>query len=192
MFFAKLYARVMQWSRHERAIWYLAGLSFAESSFFPIPPDVMLVPMAMATPLKAWFFAVITTFSSVIGGILGYILGWCLFEFIHPILIHTGYISYYQEALVWFNHYGFWAVVIAGFTPIPYKVFTIAAGSLHMAIVPFVLASIIGRGGRFFLIALLMRYGGVRMEQLLLKFIDHIAIALVLIAITVIIIWYSF
>lgn len=177
--FAPLYARAMQWARHRHAPWYLGGLSFAESSFFPIPPDVMLAPMCLAQPHKAWRFAWLTTLMSVLGGLLGYVIGMLAFASIEPWLQTSKYWAPYQTALAWFNDWGVLAVFIAGFSPIPYKVFTIAAGVLSMALLPFTLASFVGRGARFFLVAGLMRWGGARMEEELHKHIDRIGWATV-------------
>ena len=140
----------MQWSRHRHAPRYLAGLSFAESSFFPIPPDVMLAPMCLAQPAKAMHFALLTTVASVLGGLAGWMIGYFAFDAIEPWLRTSSYWGAYQTAQAWFGRWGFWAVLLAGFSPIPYKVFTIAAGVAAMSLLPFVLASILGRGGRFF------------------------------------------
>ena len=172
--FSRLYARVMLWARHRHAPYYLAGLSFAESSFFPIPPDVMLAPMALARPDRAWHYAALTTATSVLGGVAGYAIGWLAFEAIEPLLHRAGYWPAYQTAKEWFDAWGFWAIFVAGFSPIPYKVFTIAAGVVGMPLLPFVVASTIGRGGRFFLVAGLMRWGGVRMEQALHRYVDRL------------------
>lgn len=177
--FSSLYRRALAWSRHPHAPWYLGGVSFAESSFFPIPPDVMLAPMSMASPSRAWRFALITTVASVAGGLLGYAIGYFAFEAIAPWLQTTKYWASYQTALLWFNDYGFWAVFIAGFSPIPYKVFTIAAGALSMALLPFALASLIGRGARFYLVAGLMKWGGARMEAALHRYVDRLGWATV-------------
>ena len=178
--FSSLYRHVMQWSRHPRAPWYLGGLSFAESSFFPIPPDVMLAPMALARPERAWHLALITTLASVAGGVAGYAIGYFSFELVAPwIEAQPRYAEGYRLAVAWFERYGFWAVFVAGFSPIPYKVFTIAAGVLSMALWPFVLASIIGRGARFYLVAGLMRLGGPRMEAALHRYVDRIGWAVV-------------
>ncbi len=178
--FSPLYRRVMQWSRHPRAPWYLGGLSFAESSFFPIPPDVMLAPMALARPDRAWRLALITTLASVAGGLAGYAIGHFAFELIAPwIEARPRYAEGYRLAVDWFERYGFWAVFVAGFSPIPYKVFTIAAGVLSMALLPFVLASVIGRGARFYLVAGLMRLGGARMEAALHRYVDTLGWAVV-------------
>ena len=170
--FSSLYEKVMQWVVHRHAQWYLVGLSFAESSFFPIPPDVMLAPMALATPKRALYFAGITTLASVVGGMLGYLIGVYAFDVITPILQSAGYWDRYLVAQDWFSEWGVYAVFIAGFSPIPYKVFTIAAGALSMAFLPFVLASFVGRGLRFYLVASLMMWGGEKMETMLRKYVD--------------------
>lgn len=178
--FSRLYRRVMHWSRHPRAPWYLGGLSFAESAFFPIPPDVMLAPMALARPERAWRLALITTLASVAGGLLGYTIGHFAFDLIQPWLAtKPRYWQAYQQAVDWFGRYGFWAIFVAGFSPIPYKVFTIAAGVLSMALLPFALGSLIGRGARFYLVAGLMRWGGARMEAMLHRYVDRIGWAVV-------------
>lgn len=177
--FAPLYERAMQWARHRHAPWYLGGMSFAESSFFPIPPDVMLAPMALARPEKAWLYAWITTLASVAGGVFGYFIGLLAFDAIEPWLQTSRYWGAYQTATQWFDEWGVVAVFIAGFSPIPYKVFTIAAGALSMALLPFTLASVVGRGARFFLVAGLMRWGGARMEEQLRQHIDRLGWATV-------------
>jgi membrane protein YqaA with SNARE-associated domain len=148
--FQKLYDRALQWSKHRHAVKFLCAVSFAESSFFPIPPDVMLAPMSLSQPDKAFRFALLTTIASVLGGMFGYAIGYFMFDSIEPWLKTSSYWDNYLLAKSWFEEYGFWAVFVAGFSPIPYKVFTIAAGALHMVFPPFVLASIIGRGGAIF------------------------------------------
>ncbi|MES9813483.1 MAG: YqaA family protein [Candidatus Thiodiazotropha sp.] len=178
--FSSLYARTMQWSRHPYAPAYLAGLSFAESSFFPIPPDVMLAPMSMAQPKQAWFFAGLTTLASVIGGMLGYLIGVYAFDLVQPWLHSLGYWEGYLNTKAWFGEWGFWAIFLAGFSPIPYKIFTITAGVIGMAFLPFVVASIIGRGARFFLVAALMAWGGARMEKVLHRYVDRLGWILVI------------
>lgn len=171
--FSPLYARAMRWARHPRAPWYLGGLSFAESSFFPIPPDVMLAPMSMASPRRALWFATLTTLTSVVGGMFGYLIGMFAFELVAPLLQEGGrYAGPFALAKAWFGEWGFWAVFAAGFSPIPYKVFTITAGVLSMAFAPFVLASFVGRGLRFYLVALLMAWGGEAMERKLHHWVD--------------------
>nr|WP_305907053.1 YqaA family protein [Methylomarinum sp. Ch1-1]MDP4519771.1 YqaA family protein [Methylomarinum sp. Ch1-1] len=147
--FQKLYDKALHWSRHRHASKYLAALSFAESSFFPIPPDVMLAPMSLSQPKKAWRLALLTTVASVLGGMLGYAIGYFMFDSIAPWLQQSRYWEKYQLAEAWFQQWGVWAVFVAGFSPIPYKVFTIAAGALQMLFPPFVLASMVGRGAFF-------------------------------------------
>ncbi len=164
----------MQWARHPHAPWYLGGLSFAESSFFPVPPDVMLAPMSLAQPRRAWEFALLTTVTSVLGGVFGYLIGLFAFDLVEPLLQDAGYYPRYLQAKSWFDEWGFWAILLAGFSPIPYKVFTITAGVITMAFLPFVLASVVGRGARFFLVAGLMSWGGAGMEQRLHGWVDII------------------
>lgn len=181
--FSTLYARVMQWSTHPHAPRYLGGLSFAESSFFPIPPDVMLAPMSLANPDKAWRYALLTTMASVLGGCLGYAIGMFAFELVEPWIHKMGYWHGFESANEWFKVWGFWAVFLAGFSPIPYKVFTIGAGVIGMFFPIFVLASLIGRGARFFLVAALMVWGGDRMEKLLREYVDKVGLVIVLMAV---------
>ena len=186
--FSPLYERVMRWATHRHAQWYLAGLSFAESSFFPVPPDVMLAPMALANTTKAWRYALLTTVASVIGGAAGYLLGVFAFELIQPLLVKAGYLERYELAVSWFEQWGVWVIFVAGFSPIPYKLFTIAAGVVSMSFPPFMLASFVGRGSRFFLVAGLMVWGGSRMESMLRQNVDRVGWAVVaIVAIAIIV-----
>ncbi len=145
----------------KHAVWTLAIVSFAESSFFPIPPDAMLVPMCLAERRKAFMFAAVCTVASVIGGIAGYAIGYFLIESIGQWIIN---LYGYDDALAQFQHtvqeYGVWFVLIKGLTPIPYKLVTIGAGAGSMALGPFIIASIITRGVRFFAEAALLWYFG--------------------------------
>ena len=170
--FGALYDRVLKWSAHPKARWYLGALSFAESSFFPIPPDVMLAPMTLARPAEGWRLATLTTMCSVVGGAVGYLLGLLMFDMLTPVLERAGYWDAYLLARDWFEQWGFWAILAAGFSPIPYKVFTIAAGALAMNAPLFLIASIIGRGARFFLVAGLIVWGGEGMERWLRRNVD--------------------
>lgn len=174
----------MQWARHRHAPWFLGVLSFAESSFFPIPPDVMFAPMVLARPERAWWLAALTMITSVLGGLFGYLIGHFAFELVAPLIQHAGYWPAYLQAKEWFAEWGFWAICIAAFTPIPYKMFTIASGVISMALLPFVLGSLIGRGARFFMVAGLMVWGGPRMEGLLRKYVDAIGWSVVALAVT--------
>lgn len=181
--FSPLFERVMAWARHRHAQYYLAGLSFAESSFFPIPPDVMLAPMALGQPQRAWRFALITSIASVLGGVAGYFIGVFFIHAIEPVLIEYGYMQDYQRAAQWFGEWGILAVFVAGFSPVPYKVFTIAAGALGMHLLPFVAVSFVSRGARFFLVAGLMRWGGPRMEAMMRQYVDRLGWLTVLAAV---------
>lgn len=181
--FSTLYDRALGWAAHPHAPRYLAGLSFAESSFFPIPPDVMLAPMALAQPARAWYYAALTTIASVLGGVAGYIIGLYAIDLVEPLLRQAGYWDHYLTARDWFQRWGFWAVLIAGFSPVPYKIFTIAAGAVGMFMPVFVLASIVGRGGRFFLVSALMRWGGDRMREVLRTYMDRVGWAMVVLAV---------
>ncbi len=187
--FSPLYDKVLKLSRHRHAPYYLGGLSFAESSFFPIPPDVVLAPMALAHPEKALNYALLTTLASVAGGLLGYLIGYFAFEMIQPWLVESRYHEAYLKSKEWFAAWGFWAIFIAGFSPIPYKVFTITAGVIGMALLPFLFASLIGRGARFYLVALLMSYGGPQMQHQLRKYVDGIGWATVAILIVGVVTW---
>jgi membrane protein YqaA with SNARE-associated domain len=178
--FGPLYDRVLSWAAHPKARWYLAGLSFTESSFFPIPPDVMLAPMTLARPIDAWRLAMLTTLASVAGGVLGYLIGFFALDLVEPWMVSAGYWDGYLQVREWFQAWGFWAVLAAGFSPIPYKLFTIAAGALAMFLPVFVIASIIGRGGRFFLVAGLIRWGGAPMEARLRRHVEFLGWLLVI------------
>jgi len=172
--FSALYERTMTWAAHRHAPWYLGGLSFAESSFFPIPPDVMLAPMSLARTDRAWWYATLTTVASVLGGLFGYLIGMLAIDAVLPLLVDAGYGPRYDQAIAWFAEWGVWVVFIAGFSPIPYKLFTISAGASAMALLPFTIASLVGRGARFFMVAGLMRWGGAPMEKLLRTYIDRL------------------
>jgi membrane protein YqaA with SNARE-associated domain len=187
--FGPLYDRVIRWSSHRHAERYLVLLSFAESSFFPVPPDVLLAPMTLARPARGWWLALITTLASVIGGLAGYAIGWFALDLIEPALVDLGYWDHYQTATDWFGRYGFWAVLVAGFSPIPYKIFTIAAGALHMFLPGFALASLLGRGGRFFLVAGLLVLGGERMARGLRRHIDMLGWVTVALVVALVAYW---
>lgn len=180
----QLYNYILRLASHKKASYYLFILSVSESSFFPIPPDVMLAPMCLAKPSKLWNFAFITTIGSVLGGVVGYFIGKFLFDNIEPLIEIMGYVIAYQSAVLWFNDWGFWAILIAGFSPIPYKVFTIAAGALNMAFLPFLIGSAIGRGARFYLLAYLVKIFGTKIDYMLKRYMDKIGwISLVIIII---------
>jgi membrane protein YqaA with SNARE-associated domain len=159
--FRSLYAQILALSASRHAPYWLAAVSFAESSFFPIPPDVLLVPMAAARPERAWFFAAICTVASVLGGCLGYLIGAAFFDQLAQPVLHF----YHADAALghfrdWYARWGVAVILVKGLTPIPYKLVTIASGAAHFNFAAFVAASAVTRGARFFLEAgLLRRYG---------------------------------
>ena len=153
----RLYDWVIRLSEHPKALWALATVSFVESSFFPIPPDVMLVPMILAKRTKAWLIAGVCTIASVVGGFLGYAIGYFFFETFGQWLIDfygmQGGFAQFQKQ---FNEWGLWIILIKGMTPIPYKLVTIASGAAHFDLLTFGAASLLTRGARFYLVAALL------------------------------------
>lgn len=170
--FRGTYDWMMRLSLHPRAPYYLSGVTVAEATFFPIPVDIMLLPMSIANPLKAWWYAFITTASSVVGGILGWMIGYFTIELLFSSGIITESGSSWQAAKSAIGDYGIWAVLIASFTPIPYKLVTISAGALEMSLFTFIFFSFIGRGARFYLVAAAGKYLGPWAEKHFLKYID--------------------
>jgi len=146
-------------SRH--ALWALALVAFVESSVFPIPPDVIMIPMIIATPRRAFVIATVALAASVVGGVLGYYIGWGLFEAVgRPVLEFYGKDAYFDAFTVRYNEWGAWAVLIAGVTPFPYKVITILSGAVGLNFAVFMVASVLARGLRFFIVAaLLWKFG---------------------------------
>ncbi|MDJ0749261.1 MAG: YqaA family protein [Woeseiaceae bacterium] len=182
--FGPLYDRVLEWSRHPHAERYLGVMSFAESSFFPIPVDVMLAPMCLADRSKWIRFATIATVFSVLGGLAGYAIGWGMFEAIEPWLRESQYWDTFEQASAAFDKYGIWVVFAMGFSPLPYKVATIAAGVAVINLPGFIVGSVVGRAARFFLVAGLVRLGGQRFEDTLRTHVERIGwVVAVLIAV---------
>lgn len=157
----KLYDWTIRMADHPRALWVLALVAFVESSVFPIPPDVLMIPMILARPNRAWLVAAVAMIASVVGGLLGYAIGALAYDQIgQPILAALGKADAMGEFSVRFNDFGFWAVLTAGITPFPYKVITIMSGWTGMPLSTFVITSLIARGLRFFLVAaLLWKFG---------------------------------
>jgi len=157
----RLYDWVMRLAGHRHAVPALALVSFAESSFFPIPPDVMLIPMIVAKRAKAWWFATVCTVSSVLGGIAGYAIGFFLFETLGQRLVDFyGYGHQFDVFRDWYTEYGLLIVFVAGITPLPYKVFTIASGVAGLPLGTFIVGSVVSRGIRFFVEAALLWWVG--------------------------------
>ncbi len=183
--FGSLYEKVLAWSRHRHAPRYLAGVSFFESFIFPVPVAIMLLPMTLAEPKKAYKLAWLTLIFSVLGGIAGYLLGMVAYELLISLL--QGHAAQFEKAQNWFAEYGVWIVLIAGFSPIPYKIFTITAGTLLMPFIPFLIASVIGRASQFYLIAFLANRFGPAMEPKIRQYVEWIGWAtVVLVAIAIV------
>ena len=156
----KLYDRVFELARSRHATRALAVVSFAESSIFPIPPDVMLAPMILARPQKAYFYAAVCTVASVLGGILGYAIGYFLTDLGLAIMRVLGHSDGLEQFRQWFDQWGLWVILIKGLTPIPYKLVTIASGLAAFSFPIFIAASVATRGGRFFLEAWILKTWG--------------------------------
>ncbi len=175
--FRNLYNWTLKKSSQKEAPWFLALISFAESSFFPIPPDIILIPMALAQRTKAFLYALICTLSSVVGGIFGYLIGYFLFNSIGIILVDFYALN---ESIEKFQNYyllyGAWIVIIAGFTPFPFKVITIASGLFQLNIFIFIFCSVISRGARFYIIALLLKVFGEKIRIFIDKYFNFLTI----------------
>jgi membrane protein YqaA with SNARE-associated domain len=191
--FTSVYQKVIEYSQRKSAPYVLAGLSFLESFILPFPPpDVLLAPMSLAQPDKALKFAGITLAASILGGLTGYAIGALLFNLVEPLIIDWGYQVAFNQVIGWFEVWGFWAVLIAGFSPVPYKLFTISAGMTGLALIPFTIASIVGRGLRFYLVAWLLARFGPSIEAKLFQSIEKIGWAIVIILMIVIGYYYGF
>jgi membrane protein YqaA with SNARE-associated domain len=157
----RIYARTLAMAAHRHAMAAMALISFAESSFFPLPPDFLLVPMTLARPRRAWLIATICTITSVIGGYVGYAIGYFLFDAVgEPLLNFYHAMDKYEAFRSGFAHWGAWIIVLKGLTPIPFKLVTIASGAAQFDLVTFTLASLVSRSLRFFLLAALLRRFG--------------------------------
>lgn len=181
----RLADRVVAWARMPRAPAVLCAISFAESIFFPIAVDVLLAPMCAARPKKMVRFAFLTLIFSVVGGVCGLLLGYLAIDALLPLIEEWGWGDQYAQVQSWYARWGSWALVIAAFTPLPYKVFAISAGGLHMGVGAFVAASLVGRGMRFFLVGALAAWLGPRALEMI-RYSDRAAwvlIGLVVIAI---------
>lgn len=169
-FVRRIYDWIINLSSSQYALAWLFAISFIESSFFPIPPDIMLIPMILATPKKAWKIAGVCTIASVIGAYLGYIIGVYFFQLIaEPLLNFYGYLEKFNDFKKLYEEYGAWIVFGAGITPFPYKIITIASGVVHLNLVVFTIASIVARGLRFFVIAWLLKTYGEKMREFIEK-----------------------
>ena len=177
--FVKLYDKTLSYAKHPNSERYLAFFTFLEAIIFPIPPDCMLAPMVLAKPKSAFRLALITTVCSILGACLGYLLGLLAFvPIVEPMITYFELHASYQRAVLMFQEYGFFAILIAGFTPIPYKVFTLSAGMLNYPFIPFIVASIISRGLRFTIVAFLVKLGGDKLQHSLRSMLDRVGLGI--------------
>ena len=184
--FRPWYERALAWSRHPKAPWLLTGLSFIEAIFFPIPPEVMLAPMSLAQPKRAFRFAALSLAGSMVGMFIGYALGYFALEAAMPLVGKLGYADQFEAIRQQAADNGFWLLLVAGFTPVPFKVFTIASGAVGMPLLPFFFGALIGRGKRVFLVAAAIRLGGERAERALHRHIEPVGwVALAVFAVLV-------
>jgi membrane protein YqaA with SNARE-associated domain len=160
------YHRILALAGSPRASWWLAGVAFAEASFFPVPPDALLIPMALARPERAWRFALVCTIASVAGGALGYFIGFAVFDVLaKPVLEFYGYGEKFAAFQAMYSRWGLWVILIKGLTPIPYKIVTIASGAAKFNCWLFMAASAVTRGARFFIVATLLHFWGERVKD---------------------------
>lgn len=185
--FGPLYQRTLAWSRHPKAPALLGGLSVVEAIVFPVMPEVMLAPMCLAQPRRAFRFAGISLLGSLLGAVVGYLLGHYAYELVKPALSALGWLERIDaqvedlRAIVAHSPWrAFWLLVLAGFTPIPLKIFTWASGVVGVPLLPFLAAMLVGRGKRVYLLALVIRLGGERAERALHRWIEHIGWAALL------------
>lgn len=171
-----MYQWTMAQAARPHALWFLALVSFAESSVFPIPPDVLLIPMVLARRDQAWVIASVCTVASVAGGLAGYAIGALLFEAVgRPVLDFYGYLDRFHVFQGWYNHYGAWIVFGAGITPFPYKVITIASGVTRLDLATFMVASLLARGLRFFVVAALLWQFGLWIRAFIERYLKWLA-----------------
>ena len=176
--FRKIYNWVLHWAETPYGSWALFLLAFSESSFFPIPPDVLLIALAVAVPRKSMRFALICSVGSVLGGCFGYLIGWHFMSSVgDKIVAFYGLDSKVDYIGNLYRNYDAWAIGIAGFTPIPYKVFTIAAGMFKINFVVFILASFVSRSARFFLVGGLIYLFGPRIQRFIEEYFNILAVA---------------
>jgi len=176
----KLYDWVLSWAHTPYGIWALFILAFCESSFFPIPPDVLLIALCVSVPKRSFHFALISSAGSVLGGLLGYLIGYSFMSTVGtPIIDFYDLTSQFQNIQTIYKEYDAWAIAIAGFTPIPYKVFTITAGAFHINIFVFTFVSLISRSARFFIISTLIYFFGEKIQAFIEKYFNILSIAFV-------------
>jgi membrane protein YqaA with SNARE-associated domain len=188
--FGPLYQRALTWSRHPKAPALLGGLSFAEAIVFPVMPEVMLAPMCLAQPQRAFRFASISLLFSLLGAVVGYLLVLYAYVAVQAMLAALGWlaridteVAQLREIVAHSPWKAFWLLVLAGFTPIPLKIFTWASGVVGVPMLPFLAAMLVGRGKRVYLLALVIRLGGERAERALHRWIEHLGWAALLLVV---------
>jgi membrane protein YqaA with SNARE-associated domain len=172
--FRPLYERTLGWSAHPKAPLLLTLLSFFEAIIFPVPPEVMLAPMSLARPDRALWYATLSLAGSMVGMFIGYAIGYFALEAIMPWLERFGYAAQFDEIKRQAAENGFWLLLLAGFTPVPFKIFTIASGAVGMPLLPFFFGALIGRGKRVYLVAGAIKLGGARAEAVLHRHIEPV------------------
>lgn len=179
--FGPLYARAIQWAQHRHAPRLLAGLSFIEAIIFPVPPEVMLAPMSLAQPKRALWFATLSLVGSLAGAVVGYALGHFAFEALRPVIEWLGWsagideqVTHLRQVVAESPWKAFWLLVLAGFTPIPLKIFTWASGIVGVPLLPFLASMLVGRGKRLYLVAGAIKLGGARAEAALHRWIEPV------------------
>ncbi|MCT8549373.1 DedA family protein [Glaesserella parasuis] len=188
--FGTIYDKTMEWSKHRFAAGWLSFVSFIEAIFFPIPPDVMLIPMSMSKPQMATRYAIYATVSSIIGGIIGYCVGYFASDWVQEVVANWGMQANFDRAMSWFEIWGIMLIFLAaGFSPVPFKVFTLCAGVLQMSFLPFILTASISRFIRFLLVAKLSAWGGEKYADKIRRSIELIGWGTVSIAVAAYVIY---
>ena len=172
--FQPLFERAIVWARHKHAPALLTFLSFIEAIFFPVPPELMLAPMCVAQPRRGFYFASLSLLGSMVGMFIGYAIGFYAIELAMPFIEKMGYAAQFDSIKQEAAANGFWLLLIAGFTPVPFKIFTLASGAVGMPLLPFFFGGAIGRGKRVFLVAGAIRLGGEKAEATLRRYIEPV------------------
>jgi len=172
--FQPMYLKAIQWAQHKNAVGILAALSFFEAFIFPVMPEMMLVPMCLAKPKSGFWYAAVSLMGSIVGMFVGYAIGHYAIDMAMPLIAKMGYAAQFEDIKRQAAENGFWLLLIAGFTPVPFKIFTLAAGAVGMPLLPFFFGALIGRGKRVFLVAAAIRLGGEKAEAKLRQYIEPI------------------
>lgn len=181
------YNKALQYSKSKFAVYWLCFLSFLESFILPLPlPDILLALMSLSNLKKSYRYAFLCTISSIIGAIIGYFIGVYLSDWVIELTTKLGYIENFNQVKDWFAIYGIWVLIIAGFSPIPYKIFTIVAGIMSIAIIPFIIISFIARYARYFLVAFIVKKFGKNFDKWLKKYIDRLSYLIIILIILII------